>query len=40
MEVRVGPLNVRTMAGKGRELADMIERREVDVLYVQERGTG
>ena len=36
MEVRVGTLNVGTMTGKGRELADMMERRKVDILCVQE----
>ncbi|KAK3564115.1 hypothetical protein QTP86_007626 [Hemibagrus guttatus] len=35
--LRIGTLNVGTMAGKGRELADMMERREkVDILCVQE----
>uniref|UniRef100_A0A8C4QLM4 Endonuclease/exonuclease/phosphatase domain-containing protein n=1 Tax=Eptatretus burgeri TaxID=7764 RepID=A0A8C4QLM4_EPTBU len=36
VQVRVGTLNVGTMTGKGRELADMIERRKVDILCVQE----
>lgn len=36
MEVRVGTLNVGTMTGKGRELADMMERRKVDILCIQE----
>ncbi|KAF7696116.1 hypothetical protein HF521_006210 [Silurus meridionalis] len=36
VEVRVGTLNVGTMTGKGREVADMIERRKVDMLCVQE----
>ncbi|KAI5093469.1 hypothetical protein C0J45_16607 [Silurus meridionalis] len=36
VEVRVGTLNVGTMMGKGREVADMMERRKVDVLCVQE----
>ena len=36
VEVRVGTLNVGTMTGKGRELADMMERRKVDILCVQE----
>lgn len=36
MEVRVGTLNVGTMTGKGRELADMMERRNVDILCIQE----
>lgn len=34
--MRVGTLNVGTMKGKGRELADMMERRKVDILCVQE----
>ncbi|KAK3555042.1 hypothetical protein QTP86_006366, partial [Hemibagrus guttatus] len=34
--LRIGTLNVGTMTGKGRELADMIERRKVDILCVQE----
>ncbi|KAK3540514.1 hypothetical protein QTP70_032471, partial [Hemibagrus guttatus] len=34
--LRIGTLNVGTMTGKGRELADMMERRKVDVLCVQE----
>ena len=36
MELKVGTLNVGTMTGKGRELADMMERRKVDILCVQE----
>ena len=40
VEVRVGTLNVGTMTGKGRELADMMERRKVDILCVQERPSG
>ena len=36
MVLRVGTLNVGTMTGKGRELADMMERRKVDILCVQE----
>ena len=36
MAVRVGSLNVGTMNGKGRELVDVIERRKVDILCVQE----
>ncbi|KAK3511425.1 hypothetical protein QTP70_007902 [Hemibagrus guttatus] len=32
----IGTLNVGTMTGKGRELADMMERRKVDILCVQE----
>ncbi|KAK3514303.1 hypothetical protein QTP70_013114 [Hemibagrus guttatus] len=34
--LRIGTLNVGTMAGKGRELADVMERRKVDILCVQE----
>ncbi|KAK3517034.1 hypothetical protein QTP70_032526, partial [Hemibagrus guttatus] len=33
--LRIGTLNVGTMTGKGRELADMMERRKVDILCVQ-----
>lgn len=36
MELRVRLLNVGTMTGKGRELADMMEWRKVDILCVQE----
>ena len=36
VEVRVETLNVVTITGRGRELADMIERRYVDTLCVQE----
>ncbi|KAK3574478.1 hypothetical protein QTP86_008076 [Hemibagrus guttatus] len=32
----MGTLNVGTMTGKGRELADVMERRKVDILCVQE----
>ncbi|KAK3566673.1 hypothetical protein QTP86_002953 [Hemibagrus guttatus] len=32
----IGTLNVGTMTGKGRELADVMERRKVDILCVQE----
>ena len=32
MEVKVGTLNVGTMTGKGRELADMMVKRKVDTL--------
>ena len=34
--VRVGTSNVGTMTGRGRELADLMERRNVRVLCVQE----
>ncbi|KAF7694127.1 hypothetical protein C0J45_16005 [Silurus meridionalis] len=36
VEVRVGTLNVGTMTDKGIEIADMMERRKVDMLCVQE----
>ena len=36
VELKVGTLNVGTMMGKSRELADVMERRKVDVLCVQE----
>ena len=36
VRVRVGKLNVGTMAGRGRGLADLMERRKVGVLCVQE----
>ena len=36
VEVRVRTLNVGTVTDKGRELADMMERRKVDILCVQE----
>ncbi|KAK3523933.1 hypothetical protein QTP70_016740, partial [Hemibagrus guttatus] len=34
--LRIGTLNVGTMTGKGRELADVMERKKVDKLCVQE----
>ncbi|KAK3545589.1 hypothetical protein QTP70_008138 [Hemibagrus guttatus] len=34
--LRIGTLNVGAMIAKGRELADMMERRKVDILCVQE----
>ena len=34
--IRVGALNIGTMTGRGRELADMMERRNVDILCLQE----
>ncbi|KAK3552622.1 hypothetical protein QTP86_017898 [Hemibagrus guttatus] len=34
--LRIGTLNVGTMTGKGSELADVMERRKVDILCVQE----
>ena len=36
VRVRVGTLNVGSMTGRGRELADLMERRKVGVLCVQE----
>ena len=33
--IRVGTLNIGTMTGKGRELADMMEQRNVDILCLQ-----
>ena len=36
VRVRVGTLNVGSMTGSGRELADLMERRTVGVLCVQE----
>ena len=33
--IRVGALNIGTMTGRGRELADMMERRNVDILCLQ-----
>ena len=34
VRVRVGTLNVGSMTGRGRELADLMERRKVGVLCV------
>ena len=34
--IRVGTLNIGTMTGRGRELADMMKRRNVDILCLQE----
>ena len=34
--IRVGTLNIKTMTGRERELADMMERRNVDILCLQE----
>ncbi|KAI5085365.1 hypothetical protein C0J45_23149 [Silurus meridionalis] len=36
VEARVGTLNVSTLTGKGREGADMMEMRKVDMLCVKE----
>ena len=38
IKLRVATLNVRTMTGKKREIADLMERRGVDILCVQEIG--
>ena len=34
--IRMGTLNIGTMTGRGRELADMMEQRNVDILCLQE----
>ena len=34
--LRIGTLNVGTMNGKGREIVDMMERRRIDILCIQE----
>ena len=34
--IRVDTLNIETLNGRGRELADMMERRNVDILCLQE----
>ena len=34
--MRIGTLNVGSMTGKGREIVDLMERRQVDILCVQE----
>ena len=34
--IRVGTLNIGSMTGRGRELEDMMERRNVDILCLQE----
>ena len=34
--VRVGILNIGTMTGRGKELADLIKRKNVDILCLQE----
>ena len=36
LPVRVGTLNIGTMTGRGRELADLMEQRNVDILCLQE----
>ena len=34
--IRVGTLNIRTITGRGRKLADIMEQRNVDILCLQE----
>ena len=34
--IRVGTLNIGTMTGRGRELADLMKQRNVDILRLQE----
>ena len=34
--IRMGTLNIGTMTGRGRELADLMERRNLDILCLQE----
>ena len=34
--IKVGTLNIKTMTGRGRELEDMMEQRNVDILCLQE----
>ena len=36
VEMRAATLNIGSMTGKGRELVDMLERRKVDIMCVQE----
>ena len=35
--IRVGTLNIGTMTGRGRELEDMMERKNVDILCLHEK---
>ena len=35
-DIRIGTLNIGTMTGRSREVADVMERRKIDVLCVQE----
>jgi hypothetical protein len=35
-DLRIGTLNIGTLTGKGREMVDMLERRKLDILCVQE----
>ena len=34
--MRIGTVNVGTMTGKGREIADLMERRRIDIMCIQE----
>ena len=34
--IRLGTLKIGTMTGRGRELADMMERKNVNILFLQE----
>lgn len=36
MSLRIGTVDVETMTGKGREITDMMQRRGIDILCVQE----
>ena len=38
--IRVGTLNIGTMTGRGRELADMMERRNVDIYSAYKKLSG
>ena len=35
-QMRVGTINIGTLTGKGREIADLMERRKMDILCLQE----
>jgi exonuclease III len=35
-DLRIGTLNIGTLTGKGREIVDMLERRKLDILCLQE----
>ena len=35
-KIKIGTLNVGTMTGKGREIVDLMERRKLEILCVQE----
>ena len=35
-QMRVGTINIGTLTGKGREIADIMERRKMDILCLQE----